>query len=246
MSAKTIKRKMERRLVKEMSSRVDRLLAQNQPTAALEEIDKCLEDLMNIPGKRRRREVLSNSNPDLWSDDELQHNLRAIYADAKILRDEENYDEAIELWYQLLCFDETDELHAVRLLVPTLIELNRLDSAHLLLDAFHDDCSAHMMYSRALYLFKRQGASEDANEALLKGLNQNMHVIEMLREQKRPIDTPEIYQSGSLEEAQNYLKTAMRDWYKREDIVNWFMNFEREKVQKLKVVKAFPNLKLVN
>jgi tetratricopeptide (TPR) repeat protein len=222
------------------------LLAEDQ-AQNLEEAEKLYREAVAVGGQAMHLEVRTNPNALGWDDEILLAQLRAMKGLAHVLYARQNYGEAIDTCFKILLIDDSDELHVIRLLIPTLIKLNKLEEAEACLKGFRHDTSAHLVYSRALLLFKKHGESDIANKALWKAIRQNSHVINLVRGiHKLTKNQCETYRPGSLEEAQDYLTVAIDDWTKQEEIINWVMNLEREQVQKLTVIRAFPGLTLVN
>lgn len=158
------------------------------------------------------------------------------------LREEKRFDEAIEIWQELLQADQMDENHVLMLLVPTLVEVNRLNEAEYLLNRYYVDVSAHMMYSRAICMFKKHGQSRIADDALMNAIWANKHVMEIFRGKRKISNYKESFIFGSPDEAMHYLMFAMEDWFHYDGLAEWIYRFPHRKVQEWKLDDLFPGL----
>lgn len=91
-----------------------------------------------------------------------------------------------------------------------------------LLEQFDDDPTATWLYTRALWVFRREGASEKANTCLKAALEQNWIVPRYLLGAKRlPKRMPDHVGLGDENEAVDYAAAAIPVWHESEGAVEW-------------------------
>ena len=91
-----------------------------------------------------------------------------------------------------------------------------------LLAQYGEDGSAMWLYSRALWAFRQEGASKNANKHLSEALRQNGFLPAYLAGKKAlPRHLPEYFSPGQETEAIAYAVDGIRVWAKTEGALEW-------------------------
>ena len=104
-----------------------------------------------------------------WLLFETRPYMRARAALAETLWQLERHDEAVEHMYELLRLNPNDNQGNRDVLVEWLLHLGRYDDLDELVAAYDGDDAAAMVYTKALAVFAREGASADAKSAARRG-----------------------------------------------------------------------------
>lgn len=125
---------------------------------------------------------------------------------ARNLRWEDELEEAIEIYDKLMTLNPNDNQGIRYLLAPALFEAGRYGELEELLRKFGSESHAFLLYTRALWLFTRDGATRQADEALLRAFKRNPHVPIFLSDIiEMPDDRPETIGIGDENEAIAYV-----------------------------------------
>ncbi len=161
---------------------------------------------------------------NFWSIVEARPYMRALMILAELLWVAEKADEAMELYQEMLRLNPDDNQGARYAIMKHFVEANRDDLAEALLDKSKGDPTATVAYTRALWLFRKEGASPAADAALDDALKKNPFVPQyLLGERVRPSRMPEHYALGDQNEAITYVITADEGWIRTEGARTWLM-----------------------
>jgi tetratricopeptide (TPR) repeat protein len=128
--------------------------------------------------------------------------MRARLGLARSLEDLDRRDEAIPHYRELLRLNPDDNQGVRYALLAALMLTGRDDETAALLAQFGDEETALWRYGRALAVFRREGDSRAAREALREALRSNRHVPQYLTgDADWPGPLPDSYGPGSREEA---------------------------------------------
>jgi tetratricopeptide (TPR) repeat protein len=128
--------------------------------------------------------------------------MRARFGLAQCLERLGQAGEAIDHYRELLRLNPNDNQGVRYILLPALLAHGHDDEAGALLRQFDDDTTALWQYGRALWKFRREGASRAACASLREALRANRRVPKYLtREEELPDLAPPSYSLGSEEEA---------------------------------------------
>ncbi|MBP7862601.1 hypothetical protein KA183_13035 [bacterium] len=174
-------------------------------------------------GKRAISELLEKDPASFpfWQMLETRPYMRALAGLASALHASGDVEESMALWKELLRLNPNDNQGARYILAPLLLEHNRLDEAEVIIEKYKTDIGASMLYSRALFLFKKQGDSKDACVALRKAIKRNKYVMEFLLGMRRFSNTSGPVAIGSPEEAEEYVLVGAASWVKDPASVEW-------------------------
>jgi tetratricopeptide (TPR) repeat protein len=147
-------------------------------------------------------EVFAQEAGHFWGIVSTRPYMRARLGLAHSLEDLDRRDEAIPHYQELLRLDPDDNQGVRYALLATLILAGRDDETAALLARFGDEETALWQYGRALAVFRREGDSRAAREALREALRSNRHVPQYLTgDAEWPGPLPDSYGLGSREEA---------------------------------------------
>jgi tetratricopeptide (TPR) repeat protein len=94
-----------------------------------------------------------------------------------------------------------------------------------LLDQYKDDATAAWLYTRALWLFRKEGATKAAGDALVKAFKQNLFVpLYLLRAEQMPDEPPDYIELGGETEAVEYIGLNGLAWLDTEGALQWFID----------------------
>ncbi len=125
---------------------------------------------------------------------------------ARNLRWEDELEEAIEIYEKLMTLNPDDNQGIRYLLAPALLEAGRYLELEELLRKYGSESHAFLLYTRALWLFIRDGVTRQADEALLRAFKRNPHVPIFLSDIiEMPEEIPETMGIGDENEAIAYV-----------------------------------------
>lgn len=139
-----------------------------------------------------------------------------------------HYDEAIELWFELLQIDPDDQEEIRHLLLPRLLQLGRNDRAEELWRQYEDEPDPVWKYAGALAAYRREGDSPEARRRLAEALARDRELADRLLRTGQVQDQPQEEKDELLDaiaddefgldedddaeaEARDLLKTAWQD-----------------------------------
>lgn len=130
-------------------------------------------------------------------------------------------EEAIKNAFELLEYNEKDNLMVRGILSSWLLIEKKYDDAEKLFKTYKNDYLAAVVYSNALLLYKT-GRIKEAEDMLRKAYKKNSFVIPYIIKQKKlPKVLPNISKFGSEAEAMHYIKYSLEAWTDSVEIVNW-------------------------
>ncbi len=157
-----------------------------------------------------------------WQIPEARPYLRARVGLAQCLWLLGEQEAALEHFWELLRLDASDHLRVRYLLLEALLIRNDLKALRRLIDMYPDDESAAWHYSRALVLYRSEGDTLAARQALREARLANPHVPDyLLGRKKLPRPLPEYIEPGSVEEAVDYVSVALPYWKNTPGALSW-------------------------
>ncbi len=213
------------------------------------------EELYRLGVEAGRRAVgdsaIANVEREFWTDYTTRPFMRAVYGLGDLLQDFGDTDKGIEQWYELLRLDPEDGMQVTLRLVPALVAAARFDEAKNFLDKCKSNPPAAFAYSRALMLFKQNGESADARNALYDAMKVNGNVVRQLLviTHTLPFNDAE-YTLEEEAEAEDYVMYAYIDWENTEDALDWVADTVADglekQVQKMSLSNTFPGLQIAD
>ncbi len=130
--------------------------------------------------------------------------------------------EAIAHYQEMLRLNPNDNQGVRYMLLPCLLEEGDSEAVANLFQQYEDEASASWTYSRALWLFQKDGATEQTNQELQQALESNKYVPDYLLEKKKmPKQLPSLIGWGDESEAVSYAATALLAWHKTPGALQW-------------------------
>lgn len=115
-------------------------------------------------------------------------------------------------------------------LLDCLMYMEQFAEAEKLLKQYHDDWSANWAYTTALLAFRREGASQKANQYLQEAIDENAFVPAfLLGKKKLPHQSPGFISPGQESEAVEYAFQSVSIWGKNPAALEWLKKFIEQK-----------------
>lgn len=130
--------------------------------------------------------------------------------------------QAIEHLQDMLRLNPNDNQGVRYMLMGWLLGAGDDQALGKLLRRYKDDYSAEYLYTNALWLYRKEGATAKSKRALGEAMGENRHVPLYLLGRKRiPRDLPEYISFGSESEAVSYAAGAIQAWRETEGALAW-------------------------
>jgi tetratricopeptide (TPR) repeat protein len=157
-----------------------------------------------------------------WGILETRPYMRARAGLAEVLANEDQLDEAISHYQELLRLNPNDNQGNRTELLSCLLKANRNSEASELIDAYPDSILANWNYGAALVAFRMSGRGPRASELLAAALKANPHVpAYLLGERKVPRDSPAYFSPHAESEAVVYAQTYAESWKSTPGALEW-------------------------
>jgi tetratricopeptide (TPR) repeat protein len=167
-------------------------------------------------------ELFAKSAGKFWDIMETRPYMRARLGLAECLWDMGKKDEALEHLRELMRLNPGDDQGVRYILLQCLLESGADEELGALLDRYGDDTSPEIRFSRALWMFRRQGPGEGADAALAGAVKANPHVPAfLLKRKKLSKRIPSSALEGSEEEAEAYASGAIDPWHRTLGALEW-------------------------
>lgn len=171
------------------------------------------------------KEFFEENAGHFWGILETRPYMRARAGLAATLEAMGEQKQAVEHYRELLRLNPTDNQGNRDALARCLLTLGENEELGGLLDQFKEDASANWLYTRALWLFRKEGSSAAANAALKKAMNQNRFVpAYLLGLEEMPDELPAYIGVGDANEAIEYAGLNAKAWLNTEGALPWFMD----------------------
>lgn len=159
---------------------------------------------------------------EFWSIHATRPYMRARQGLADCLVEMGRYETAIDHYREMLRLNPDDHQGIRYQLMNLLLRLKRDAEAWELLEEYENDDFVGWDYSKALLLFRRQGASAEAERALKKALRNNRYVLPYLTgERQLPEEMPESFSYGTPTEAMLYASQHFANWWQTPGAIDW-------------------------
>ncbi len=169
-----------------------------------------------------------------WGLIETRPYMRARSGLAQTLWAMGEHQQAIEHFTDMLRLNPGDNQGIRYLLASCLLATGDDERLGELLDQYSEDASARWMYTRALWLFRREGAGRKANTALRKALEMNPFVPEYLFGiTPLPEQLPPYVGLGDETEAIDYAIEGIENWFHTPGAMQWFASRLEHEIAKI-------------
>jgi tetratricopeptide (TPR) repeat protein len=157
-----------------------------------------------------------------WLAHETRPVMRAMAALAMALQMDDALDEALTLYRKLLAFNPNDNQGIRYQLAGCLFEAKCDSELEKLLAENKDDTSAALVYTRALYLFRKHGANDLSTRVLMAAYKSNKHVPLYLSDVIEMPETPPTFIGfGDDNEAIAYVMDNNFMWIETPGSMKW-------------------------
>lgn len=166
--------------------------------------------------------VFEKSQGRFWEVMETRPYMRARLGLAECLWDLDKKDEALGHLRELMRLNPADDQGVRYILLQCLLESGADEELGDLLKRHGKDTSPEIGYTRALWLFRREGRSKSAEAALAEARRANPHVpAYLLKRKPLPKRVPTAAEEGSEEEAEAYAAGALAAWNRTLGASDW-------------------------
>jgi tetratricopeptide (TPR) repeat protein len=143
-------------------------------------------------------------------------------------------EQAITHYRELLRLNPGDNQGLRYILARWLLEVGDDKALGELLNQYQEDAMAAWLYTRALWTFRREGATPKADAALAKAFDRNPHVpLYLLGFQKMPARPPAYIGFGDANEAIMYVGENAEGWLNTPGALAWFVQVFKKEAEKL-------------
>jgi tetratricopeptide (TPR) repeat protein len=164
-----------------------------------------------------------------WGLHETRPFMRILYELAELLYLAGEKRASVDLLEEMLALNPMDNQGVRYQLLLYLLELNDFEKFRKYDEMFADEAGALLAFTRALYLFKTQGESAEADQVLEEAMQENRHVLPKLTAARPTLRVPSSYGFGDLNEAHYYTFLAHQIWKETEGAVAWLKKHKGKK-----------------
>lgn len=166
--------------------------------------------------------VFEKSQGKFWEVMETRPYMRARLGLAECLWDLGKKDEALGHLRELMRLNPVDDQGVRYILLQCLLESGADEELGDLLKLHGKDTSPEIGYTRALWLFRREGRSKSADAALAEARRANPYVPDYLLKRKPlPTRIPTVAEEGGEAEAEAYAAGALDAWNRTLGAADW-------------------------
>jgi tetratricopeptide (TPR) repeat protein len=177
---------------------------------------------IEIGQKKFGGKFLQKNKGNFWGWHETRPYMRCLYNKAEILVITGKIAEGVAIMEEMLELNTGDNQGVRFPLFSALIRIGETEKFKKYDKMFADDIySAQILYSRALFAFKTEGDSVNANELLKNAYKNNPYVVRKLLDKYFQFKGVNSYAMGSPEEAEVYLIHALFAWRNTEGAIAW-------------------------
>jgi tetratricopeptide (TPR) repeat protein len=157
-----------------------------------------------------------------WLEVDTRPLMRAMAKLAMELQEQGELSKALDLFRTLMQMNPNDNQGIRYLLAGCLYEAGCDNELEQLLEENKDDTSAAFLYTKAVYLFRKFGPSQEAAKALKKAFKGNCHVPIYLSDiVEMPDENPSTIGFGDESEAIAYVNNHCGLWYGTKGATTW-------------------------
>ena len=168
-------------------------------------------------------EIFVEEAGNFWGILETRPYMRALEGLANSLWVLGEREQALAHYHRILSLNPGDNQGVRYQLAGSLLEEGLDEELGELLQQYEEEASAYWLYTRALWRFRMEGASEQANRELEEATDTNPYVSLYLLGRKNFLaqGLPELIGFGDESEAVSYFARALPEWLKTLGAVEW-------------------------
>jgi tetratricopeptide (TPR) repeat protein len=179
-------------------------------------------------------EAFEEAAGEFWGILETRPYMRARAGLAEVLTVLGQHQQAIAHYRELLRLNPNDNQGNRYQLTHLLLKEGMDEELDELLSQYEEDASAEWVYTRALWLFRHEGASEKSAAALQAAFARNPHVpLYLMGVKKLPSRPPDYIGFGDENEAVAYLFEAIEDWVMTPGAPEWLAETMLKELQQI-------------
>lgn len=206
------------------SIRAYNYLAQHEPDP-VKALALC-EKAANMGKKQLDEAFFKENKGHFWMITETRPYMTAMFGMAQCYESMGREKEAMKVYEELLSLNPNDNQGARDMLARLYLKHARFEQFSRLHKKFEDEGTALWLYNYAFYLFKTQGNSKNANNALQEAYRANKHVLEIMKgKEKLPRKLGDSYCLGQPDEAAFYLMDYLDLWESDLEVMRWVVHF---------------------
>jgi tetratricopeptide (TPR) repeat protein len=196
-----------------------------------EEARELYESGVRAGGRALGEEFFAEEAGHFWGILETRPYMRSLEGLADALWALGEREQAIGHYRRMLQLNPQDNQGARYRLAECLLHEGLDEDLRELLEQYEDEASAYWLYTRALWRFRTEGASERAAGELEEAIEGNPYVPLYLLGRKNFLaqGLPELIGLGDESEAVSYFATALTEWLKTPGAVEWVRENTDEK-----------------
>ena len=159
---------------------------------------------------------------DFWGVLETRPYMRARAGLSHALWDFGERDAALAIDLEGLRLNPNDNQGARYIATCRLLALGRDRELEEIFDAYPDEDSAFLAFTRAASSFRREGDSERSRQLLAEAIDTNRHIpIYLLGRRRMPESLPGMYGLGDEDEAVHYVEMSIEAWRSVPGALTW-------------------------
>jgi tetratricopeptide (TPR) repeat protein len=167
-------------------------------------------------------ETFEEETGHFWGILETRPYMRAREGLAACLWELGEREEAIEHYREMLDLNPGDNQGIRYELAGWLLDEEMDEELGELLQRYEEDASAFWVYTRALWMFRKEGATKEATAALKEAIETNPYVpLYLLGHKSLPGALPELIGFGDESEAVAYFARALSAWLRTPQALEW-------------------------
>src|ERR1017187_5058903 len=166
-------------------------------------------------------EYLKENHGHFWLITETRPFMRCMQGYADMLFISGNIKGCAEILEEMISLNPNDNQGVRDLLLLCLIDLGENAGFRKYAKLYNEDSASFALFNKALFAFKTEGSSENANKKLKKALQQNRFVAKKLISKQPVTQLSEMYGIGDENEADYYVIFAKPIWYKTFGAMAW-------------------------
>ncbi len=199
------------------------VLLAEETTRTSEAALKLYEEGMRAGERALGEKVFAEDAGQFWGILATRPYMRARAGVAECLWEMGESEHAIAHFRELLRLNPNDNQGNRHLLAQLLLQEERNDELCELLDAYKDEASAEWTFTRALWKFRSEGASQSSRHSLQEAFASNVFVpLFMLEINPLPLEVPEYISRGEESEGVHYVLRYGAYWLETPGAIEWF------------------------
>jgi tetratricopeptide (TPR) repeat protein len=205
------------------------VLMAEESTRSLKRAKSLYEDGVKAGERALGPEAFAEYDGHFWGVMETRPYMRARAGLASCLWQLGEQEPAIRHYQEMLRLNPGDNQGIRYILLLRLFEAGFDDEIAQLLAAYEEDVAANWIYTRALFLFHREGNSQNATAVLREAIEYNPYVPAYLLGRKRlPRSLPPYIGFGDENEAVSYVAEASHLWLREQGATDWLRQVSAE------------------